>query len=210
MILCNFLLKIQVYMIIKAIRRGMGMEISYIDEKALIQGLKNKEAPAFETLLEIYGDKILRLCYLILKDINLGEDVTQEVFISVYKHAAKFKGKCSLYTWISKIAVNKCRDILKKHNKNSYFEDYDDIESESNIEIQVLNSIKVNKIKDCIFLMKPLYREIITLYYYQDLSIKEICQVLNENDNTVKSRLIRGRKILKDILIKEELSYEEL
>ncbi len=56
------------------------MESKYLDEKALIQGLKDKEASAFEALLNIYGDKILRVCYLILKDINFAEDVTQEVF----------------------------------------------------------------------------------------------------------------------------------
>jgi len=179
------------------------MGIKYIDEKALIQGLKNSEASAFETLLSIYGDKILRSCYLILKDVN------QEVFISVYKHASKFKEKSSLYTWISKIAVNKCRDILKKNNEYTFWEDCDELKAPSNIEDEVINSFKFNKIKDCIFLMKPLYREVITLYYYQNLSIKEICEVINENDNTVKSRLARGRSLLKHMLIKEDLSYEE-
>lgn len=181
-----------------------------IDEKILIHGLKNKEASAFETLLNIYGDKILRVCYLILKDINSAEDVTQEVFISVYKYFSKFKEKSSLYTWINKIAINKCRDELKKNTEYISFEDYKELEADSNTEKDVLNSVKGDKIKSCIFLMKPLYREVITLYYYQDLSIKEICEVLGENENTVKSRLIRGRKILKDLLIKEDLSYEEI
>ncbi|MGV8983485.1 RNA polymerase sigma factor [Clostridium sp.] len=186
------------------------MEHKYIDEKALIHGLKNKEASAFEALLNIYGDKILRICYLILNDMNLAEDVTQEVFILIYRHSPKFKEKSSLYTWITKIAINKCRDILKKNNKCTYFEDYADIESDINIENDVLNNVKGEKIKNCIFLMKPLYREVITLYYYQDLSIKQICEVLDENENTVKTRLIRGRKLLKEMLIKEDLSYEEI
>lgn len=181
-----------------------------MDEKALVQGLKNKEASAFEALLNIYGDKVLRLCYLILKDINLAEDVTQEVFILVYRHGAKFKEKSSFYTWISKIAVNKCRDVLKKNNEYIFFEDYHEIESDSNIEDDVLQSVKGDKIKDCIFLLKPMYREVISLYYYEELSIKEVCEVLDENENTVKSRLIRGRRILKDMLIKEDLCYEEI
>jgi RNA polymerase sigma-70 factor (ECF subfamily) len=189
-------------------KRGRRMEIKYIDEKVLIQGLKNKEAPAFEALLNIYGDKILRICYLILKDINLAEDVTQEVFILVYKYGSKFKEKSSFYTWISKIAVNKCRDILKKSNEYLCFEDYDDIEADSNIESEVLSNVKADKIKDCIFLMKALYREVIILYYYEELSIKEICEVLDENENTIKSRLIRGRKMLRNMLIKEDLRCE--
>ena len=186
------------------------MEFEYIDEKALIQGLKNKETSAFEALLSIYGHKILRVCYLILKDISLAEDVTQEVFILVYRHGSKFKEKSSLYTWISKIAINKCRDSLKKNSGDIYFEDYKEIEADSNIEDEVLNNVKAHKIKDCIFLMKPLYREVITLFYYEELAIKEICEVLEENENTVKSRLIRGRRILKDMLIKEGLCYEEI
>lgn len=186
------------------------MTLKYIDEKALIKGLKNREASAFEVLLNIYGDKILRVCYLILKDIHLAEDVTQEVFILVYRHCSKFKEKSSLYTWITKIALNKCRDVLMKNSEYTYFEDTDEIESNTNVENDVLKNVKGDKIKDCIFLMKPLYREVITLYYYQELSIKQICEVLEENENTVKSRLIRGRKLLKDILIKEDLCYEEL
>ena len=205
---CNLFLKIPVYIIVRVIKRGQTMATKYIDEKYLIKGLKNKEAPAFEALLNIYGDKILRVCYLILKDITLAEDVTQEVFILVYKHVSKFKEKSSIYTWITKIAVNKCRDILKKKNEYLYFEDYGEIEADSNIEDEVLSRVKCDKIKDCIFLMKALYREVITLYYYEELSIKEICEVLDEKENTVKSRLIRGRKMLKDMLIKEDLRYE--
>ena len=67
------------------------MEVKYLDEKALVQGLKDKDDSAFEALLNIHGDKILRICYLILKDISLAEDVTQEVFILVYRHGSKFK-----------------------------------------------------------------------------------------------------------------------
>lgn len=186
------------------------MKIKYMDEKALVHGLKNKEASAFEALLNIYGDKILRVCYLILKDIALAEDVTQDVFVLVYRHGSKFKENSSLYTWISKIAVNKCRDVLKKNNEYLYFEDYQDVEADSNIEAEVLNSVTGDKIKDCIFLMKALYREVITLFYYEELSIKEICEVLDEKENTVKSRLMRGRKILKDMLIKEDLCYEDM
>jgi RNA polymerase sigma-70 factor (ECF subfamily) len=192
------------------LKRRRRMEVEYLDEKALIQGLKNKQDSAFEALLNKYGDKILRICYLILKDISLAEDVTQETFILVYRHGSKFKEKSSLYTWISKIAINKCRDVLKKNNEYIYFEDYKEIEADSNIENEVLNNFNGEKIKDCIFLMKPLYREVITLYYYEELSIKEICKVLDENENTVKSRLIRGRKMLKDMLIKEDLCYEEI
>jgi RNA polymerase sigma-70 factor (ECF subfamily) len=188
----------------------MRMEVKYIDEKVLVQGLKNKDAPAFEALLNIYGDKILKACYLILKDINLAEDVTQDVFILVYRHGAKFKEKSSLYTWINKIAINKCRDILKKNNEYTYFDDYHEIKSDINIENDVLAGVKCDKVRDCIFLMKPLYREVITLYYYQELKIKEICEVLDENENTVKSRLTRGRKMLKDMLIKEDFCYEEI
>lgn len=185
------------------------MGIKGFNKKTLIQGLKNKEAPAFESLINIYGDKILRVCYLILKDINLAEDVTQEVFILVYRHGSKFKEKSSLYTWIRKIAVNKCRDVFKKNNEYLCFEDYPEIEADINIENEVLMSVKGNKIKDCLFLMSPLYREVITLYYYEEMSIKEICKVLNENENTIKSRLLRARRMLKEMLIKEDLCYEE-
>jgi RNA polymerase sigma-70 factor (ECF subfamily) len=185
------------------------MEVKYSGEKELERGLKNGEADAFEVLLDVYGDRVLRICYLLLKDLSSAEDITQEVFIKIYKSINKFKGKSSLYTWIYRIAVNACRDELKKRNDYVSFEDTVQVKSDVDLENEILSYFKGERVRECVFLLKSIYREVIVLYYFQELSVLEICEVLDEKENTVKSRLKRARAILKNMLIKEEIFYEE-
>lgn len=184
------------------------MNVKYLNDLSLVIGLQNREEEAFEVLIEKYGDKILRLCFLMLKDKCLAEDVAQEIFIQIYKCIFKFKNKSCLYTWIYRIAINKCRDQLKKKNEYVNFDEEINKKSRENVEDEVLSSITGEMIKDKIMKLKPIYREVLILYYYHQLSIKEICEVLNDKENTVKSRLKRGREILKEVLIKEGLCCE--
>lgn len=169
-----------------------------------------------EGVLESYGDRVLKLCYMILKDLHAAQDLTQEVFIQVYKNKSKFREESSLYTWIYKIAINKCRTYVKKHSKMVYFDseninilvDNDFTEEEPTLEEEVVRSISSEKIKDIITGIKPIYREVILLYYFEDLSIKDIAQILEEKESTIKSKLFRARELLKQEFIKEGIVYE--
>lgn len=178
-------------------------------DENILAGLKAGDGSAFEALLDLYGDRVLKICYLILKDLPAAEDAVQEIFIQIYKSIKKFKGNSSLYTWIYKIAVNKCRDLLK--DKGEYYLNDEDINllSESNVEYEAIESMSRKWIRDAVFTLKPAYREVITLFYFEELSIKEICDVLNEGEGTVKSKLHRARNILKKLLLKEGICYGE-
>ncbi|WP_055665849.1 sigma-70 family RNA polymerase sigma factor [Desnuesiella massiliensis] len=169
-----------------------------------------------EGVLESYGDRVLKLCYIILKDLHAAQDLTQEVFIQVYKSRSKFREESSLYTWIYKIAINKCRTYAKRHSRMVYFDseeinllvDNDFSEEELSLEESVVRSISSAKIKDIITGIKPIYREVILLYYFEDLSIKDIAEVLEEKESTIKSKLFRARELLKQEFIKEGIANE--
>jgi RNA polymerase sigma-70 factor (ECF subfamily) len=79
----------------------------YPDDKALLKGILNKEEDAFYQLVEQYRDYIYRLCYSFLKQSEEAEDLTQEVFIEIYKSAQGFRLESKLSTWLYRIAVNK-------------------------------------------------------------------------------------------------------
>ena len=184
------------------------MNVLYLRDEDLVEGLKDRKDTAFEALLDMYGDKILKVCYLILKDFSAAEDVTQEVFIQIHKSIRKFKGRSSLYTWIYKIAVNKCRDVLGKRKDNSLFDDNIEIPSDISIEDEVIKKAGQKKIKEIVFSMDFKYREVVTLFYFEDLTIKEICSILDESEGTVKSKLHRARNILKEVFLKEGMDCE--
>lgn len=175
-----------------------------LEEEYLIKKLQGKDETAFEVVVEKYGDRLLKVCYMILKDIHLSQDIVQEVFIQIFNNIDSFKGNSSLYTWIYKIAINRCRNVLKKESRMYVTDEvYLDIDS-CNDDID--KNINMIVLKDIILKLKPNYREVITLYYLEDMSLNDISEVTGENENTIKTWLLRGRNLIKNYMIKEGFS----
>ncbi|MFB5195182.1 sigma-70 family RNA polymerase sigma factor [Neobacillus sp. KR4-4] len=152
-------------------------------------------------LMEKYGDMVLRLAYTYVKNKQLAEDISQEVFISCYKNMDQFQQKASYKTWLYRIAVNRCTDVVKSWSyRNIYYKDFFSFFLKSEVPLAEENMIE-NEEKEMIFqkvLTLPLkLREVIILYYYEDLSIDEIATLLHINENTIKTRLHRARNSLK-------------
>lgn len=183
------------------------MGVYYLGDENMVKALKAGDSSAFEGLLDSYGDRVLKACSIILKDLPAAEDAVQEVFIQIYKSIGKFKEESSLYTWIYRIAVNKCRDIIKKRKEYFSFEEEANIKSDDDIELDVIGEMGRDRVRDMVLSLSPIYREVITLFYFEDLSIKDICIILDQNEGTVKSKLHRARSILRRSLVKEDIEY---
>lgn len=169
-------------------------------EKLLIKGLRKGKEDAYRQIIEEYGNKLLRTCYLILKDREEAEDVVQETFIKVFQKLDTFKENSSFFTWIYAIALNLCRDRLRKKQDMLTLED--EWVGENDVEFHVEKNIDREILRKEIFDMNSLYREILVLFYFEELSIKEISNLLNEKEGTIKSKLSRGRNILRESLLK--------
>lgn len=171
-------------------------------EKLLVKNLKQGREEAYMQLVEEYGNKLLKTCYLILKDREEAEDVVQETFIKVFNKIDTFQEKSGLYTWIYAIALNLSRDRIRI--KQDILELKDEWIGNEDVESQVEMNIDRELLRKEIFTMNSLYREILVLFYFEELSIKEISNLLNEKEGTIKSKLFRGRSILKESLLKGE------
>ncbi len=171
-----------------------------VAEKLLIKDLKKGKEEAYRQLIEEYGNKLLRTCYLILKDREEAEDVVQETFIKVFNKIDTFKEKSGLYTWIYAIALNLSRDRMR--TKKDFIELKDDWIGNDDVESKVEINIDRESLRKEMFEMNPLYREVLVLFYFEELSIREISNLLNEKEGTIKSKLSRGRNILKEGLLK--------
>jgi len=163
-------------------------------------------------LMEEYGDMVIRLAYTYVKQKQLAEDIAQEVFISCYKHLNHFQKNASYKTWIYRITVNKCKDIVRSWSfKNIYYKDIirARIKSETKSLDNKLVALEENEIIFQKVLSLPIkLREVIILHYYEDLSIKEISELLGFNSNTVKTRLHRARKQLRCLIEREDIYGE--
>ncbi|MBK1812831.1 RNA polymerase sigma factor [Clostridium sp. YIM B02505] len=126
-------------------------------------------------------------------------DAVQETIISAFENIGDLKNVEFFKTWVVRILINKCNDIYKKGNKVVYLETLD-----NSAEINSLsNEAAIDKIdiEEAINHLSKDYKTTLNLYYVSGFTTKEIGQILNQSEGTIKSRLSRARNILKNHLI---------
>lgn len=162
--------------------------------------MKEEEKIQFIELINTNRLKMYKTAIAILKNEDDANDAIQEALYSAYKNYNKLRDKKLFSTWLIRILINKCYDIINKNKKISYI---DDTITESIIgqedKYEIENSLEwvLNKIdKDL--------SKIVVLYYYDDFSIAEIASILQIPEGTVKSRLSRARNQIEQIIRKEE------
>lgn len=155
-----------------------------------------------EELIDQFGDDILRLCIAYLGDRQLAEDAFQETFIKAWKHLPSFRGECSLKTWLCRIAVNTCRDLLR----SGWFRMWRRSQPvEQLLELQAADEPEKNAaVRDAVLALPGKYREVVVLYYNRNMKLKEMAEALNLPIHTVSTRLRRARGLLEKQL-KEEI-----
>lgn len=169
-------------------------------EKDLIKGLKRGKEEAYYELINTYGNKLFRTCFLMTKDEKLAEDVVQETFIRVFKYIKGFKGDSSLYTWVYRISQNVLKDNMKSNVSELSYEDYYiDPDNPEDLTIDKIDSEILRKELDKLGFI---YKQVLILFYFEDRSIRDISQILEQKEGTIKSKLSRGRLILKAALEK--------
>lgn len=155
-----------------------------------------------EELIDRYGDDILRLCTAYLGDRHLAEDAFQETFLKAWKARERFRGECSEKTWLTHIAVNTCRDMLRSGWMRMWRRGQP-LETITHVPAP-LAAEETGTIRMAVLSLAGVYREVIVLYYDQGMTIREIAQMLHLPQNTVSTRLRRARKQLEKML-KEEI-----
>ena len=78
-----------------------------------MEKLQPTEDAAFEQIMREYGTRVLRLVTFLVKERNAAEDITQDVFVKVYRNLPRFRGQSTMQTWIYRIAVNECKGYLR-------------------------------------------------------------------------------------------------
>lgn len=167
---------------------------------------------ALEYLMQEFGTKVLHLAYYYLKDRHLAEDVAQEVFIKAYRHWDSFRGESSAYTWLYKITVNLCRDKARSAWWRRLLPTDEPrvdaagaelaVPPEEDPEEAAIKSDQRDAMMQQVMKLPDAYREVVVLFYYQDLSTVEIAEITGQNENTIKTRLFRARAMLKQLLAK--------
>ncbi len=165
-------------------------------------------------LMSDYGDNIVQLAYLIVKDKGIAEDITQEVFLKAFRGLDQFRQESSVKTWLYRIAINESRKYLRSWSFRQIFSTYlskkelgPEKVADTNVEAAVMQRLSKVQISERVMMLSPLYRKVMILHYYEDLSIKEIAHVLDISEDAVRTQLHRARKHFRALCEKEGLEW---
>ncbi len=188
-------------------------------EAKLIERLIARDERAFNELVTAYGRRVSALVLRMLGNRAEAEDLTQEVFVQVFKAIGSFRGESKLSTWIYRIAVNLCKNrskYLRVRHANEQDEleavaeriDLGDVQKSNVAHIErpdeAMAGRQVEKIvQDAILKIEPGFRECLILRDVEELSYEEIEEITGLAAGTVKSRIFRARAQLKEIVERE-------
>lgn len=167
------------------------------DRLQITDGGTEAVLPDLERLMDSYGDALLRLCFMYLKDRQLAEDAVQDTFIKVYRNYGRLDRPEGEKAWINRIAINVCKDMLRSawRRRVNLTDELGYIPDEREQKDSADDTLLLEVMQ-----MKPKYKEVILLFYYQDMKITEIASLLGAPESTISVRLRRARGILKDKL----------
>ncbi|RKD32563.1 RNA polymerase subunit sigma-70 [Thermohalobacter berrensis] len=185
-----------------------------MDEEKIVEELKKGNMNVFSQLVDIYKNRIFAVAYKFTNNYTDTQDLAQEIFLKIYNEIDKFRYDCKLSTWIYKIATNMCIDWKKRHKKRN-FVGYNSLndsrknnlilnikDKEPLTEEKVMCKYDQYKIHQAIFNLPNIYKTVIVMYHFYNMSYNEIAKALEVSVKTVETRLYRGRKKLKEELVK--------
>lgn len=188
-------------------------ESSPVDaDRVLVVSLRARTDQGYETLIDRFQQPVYNLVYRLLNDPADAADVTQEVFLKIFRKIDIFKEKSSLKTWIYRIAVNEAYNhrrwfsrhhqhevgLTREDNSRVYESTFAD-SGRTPFDLTLDRETRA-LVEDALTKLNPNFRAAVVLRDIEDLSYEEIAMILEVSLGTVKSRILRGREALRRIL----------
>jgi len=188
------------------------------DEAELIARLKRRDEAAFEELVREYSGRLLGLAKRILGDEELARDAVQESFLNAYRAIDGFNEDARIGTWLHRIVVNAALGTMRRRKRRpeSYLEEAaverlggyglgDESLRERSADFEpgderIARRQVRYQVQDCLTHMKDNHRAVLTLRYLQEYDTEQTAQILGIAPNTVKTRLLRARDALRQII----------
>jgi RNA polymerase sigma-70 factor, ECF subfamily len=178
----------------------------------LVERHRSGDLNAFDEVYERFGEMVYNLALRLSGNREEAADLTQEIFLRVYRHLGSFGGRSTLKTWIFRVALNHCRDRLSRHYPATLPIDDRTEEGEPAFadparspEEMALAADEGRRVTEGLSLLPQVFREAVVLRDLEGLSYEEIAEVLGVRVGTVRSRIARGRDQLRCLL---ESGYE--
>ena len=173
-------------------------------EIMLVRAVQNKDQKSFEELYTKYYKKIYAIAFATTKNVSDAEDILQITFSKVWQSISSLDDPSAFNTWVQKIAINESKTLLNKRKPSVSIDDEEDdshvTELESDLMLPEAYAEKEDlsaRLRQIIYELSDVQRQTITLYYFDNLTISEIAQIMDCTEGTVKSRLYLARKAIR-------------
>ena len=173
-------------------------------EITLVRAVQNKDQKSFEELYTKYYKKIYAIAFATTKNVSDAEDILQITFSKVWQSISSLEDPSAFNTWVQKIAINESKTLLNKRKPSVSIDDEEDespvTELESDLMLPEAYAEKEDlsaRLRQIIYELSDVQRQTITLYYFDNLTISEIAQIMDCTEGTVKSRLYLARKAIR-------------
>jgi len=169
-----------------------------------VERIQAGDRGAFVRLLDAYETRVYRLALRFTNSVPDAEDVTQDIFLAVYKGLGQFRGNSALGTWIYRIAMNHCLEFRRKRKLDCMPYDEEILPASSDWREDPFQSAGrqelSEKVEAALSCLSPLHRDVIVLHELQGMTYQEVATALDVPVGTVKSRLSNAFRRLRDLL----------
>jgi RNA polymerase sigma-70 factor (ECF subfamily) len=171
-------------------------------DDALIARIAGGDRLAMQVLYSRHHVRIYRFLVRMVRNEATAEDLTSDVFLELWRQAARFEGRSAVTTWMLGIARFKALSVLRQHGAQELDDDIANaIKDEGDDpEIAVAKQDKGAALRDCLTKLSAEHREIVDLVYYHDKSVEQVAQIVGIPEATVKTRMFYARKKLSELL----------
>jgi RNA polymerase sigma-70 factor (ECF subfamily) len=157
---------------------------------------------AFEALVERYERKVFNAALRMLNNPEDAADVTQSVFLRVYKNLDRFDARYKFFSWIYRITINESINFLRRRKPAEPADDA--IPSKQRNPLETLRGSELcEAVQDALMSLKPDLRTVIILRHFHGCTYREMSEILEIREETVKSRLFSGRRMLRDVIVRK-------
>ena len=196
---------------------GMFAHGDVIDEKSLLEALRSGHESAFETMVRVYGGRLLSVARRITQNDEDARDVVQTAYLSAFRSLSEFEGACQLSTWLHRIVVNTALMRLRSRRRKpeesievllpAFQADGHHVEQFSDWSTPADRLLEQKEtratVRACIQQLPDNYREVLVLRDIEELSTQEVAEMLSMTQTAVKVRLHRARQALSTLLRKQ-------
>jgi len=190
---------------------------SNVDDKELVNRILKGDTQLFATVIKNTEGLVAQITFRLLSNSEDRKDIAQDIYLKAYRNLPGFKFQSKLSTWIGQIAFNTCFNFLEKKKvilPDNKLPENENSNSALELAANKLIDLSNNEAEDILFrselaeivqsaveFLPPLYKTLINLFHYEDISYEEIAEITGMPIGTVKNYLFRARKSLRDNIL---------